>query len=134
VILFEFLIPRRPVSHQTKNRRNLQAWKSYVHAEAARAWAGAAMITTPDLQLSLVYLYDSDPVDIDNIIKPIQDALVGLVYSDDLLVADVDSHRRPLGGIFELTRLPSLLFDGVVRQRECVYVRVRDSIRIEDSL
>jgi crossover junction endodeoxyribonuclease RusA len=134
VIPFEFLIPRRPVSLQTRNRRNLQAWKTYVQSEAARTWGGSVAITTSDLQLTLVYLYDSDPVDIDNIIKPIQDALVGLIYSDDLLVTDVDSHRRPLGGIFELTRLPPLLFDGVVRQQECVYVRVRDATRIEDSI
>lgn len=134
MILFEFLIPRRPVSLQTKKRQNLQAWKTYVRSEAARVWAGSAIITTSELQLSLVYFYESDPVDIDNIIKPIQDALVGLVYSDDLLVTDVDSHRRPLLGTFELTSLPPLLFDGVIRQQECVYVRVRDATRIEDQI
>jgi Holliday junction resolvase RusA-like endonuclease len=133
-MIFEFLIPRRPVSLQTRNRRNLQAWKAYVRSQAVGPWASRSAITGSDLQLTLVYLYDSDPVDIDNIIKPIQDALVGLVYDDDLLVSDVDSHRRSLGGTFELTRLPSVLFDAIVRQEECVYVRVRDAIQIEDCL
>lgn len=75
---FEFLIPKRPVSLQTKNKKNLQGWKSFVQAEAAKTWIGK-ISSGIDIHLTLVYLYDSDPVDTDNIIKPIQDALVGLV-------------------------------------------------------
>ena len=41
---------------------------------------------------------DSSPADIDNSIKPIQDALVGVVLADDFQVTDVDSHRRFLSG------------------------------------
>jgi crossover junction endodeoxyribonuclease RusA len=134
VIPFDFLIPRRPVSHQTGNRKNLQAWKSYVRSRAMITWVGRATITASDLQLTIVYLYDTDPVDVDNIIKPIQDALVELVYEDDIQLTDVDSHRRSLAGVFELTRLPPLLFDGIVQQDECVYVRVGDAIQIEDLL
>ncbi len=79
-------------------------------------------------------LYDRDPVDIDNIIKPIQDALVGVVYEDDVLITDVDAHRRPLTGTFDLTRCPSLLIQGVVAGEECVYVRVCTSRSMEDYL
>ena len=93
-MLLEFLIPKRPISHQTKNRTNLQAWKTFVHMKANKQWAGHIEQTHP-LHLTLVYLYDTDPVDVDNTIKPIQDALVGLVYEDDLLITDVESHRRP---------------------------------------
>jgi crossover junction endodeoxyribonuclease RusA len=64
---FDFLIPKRPVSLQTKNRSNLQAWKNYVQTEAAITWLGEAY-SAQDIQLTLVYLYDRDPVDIDNII------------------------------------------------------------------
>ena len=82
----------------------------------------------------MVYLYDRDPVDTDNIIKPIQDALIGLVYSDDLLVTDVDSHRRPLTGTFDLTQCPNALIAGIVSGKECVYVRVCTSRSLEDYL
>lgn len=67
---FEFLIPKRPVSLQTKNKKNLQGWKSFVQAEAAKTWTGK-ISSEVDIHLTLVYLYDSDPVDTDNIIKPI---------------------------------------------------------------
>lgn len=130
---FDFLIPRRPVSLQTRNRQNLQAWKDYVHYEASKAWTGETY-SEVDVQLMLVYLFDEDPLDIDNIVKPIQDALIGLVYADDLLVTDLKSHRRSLTGTFNLTRCPVPLIRGVVSGAECVYVQVREPRALEDYL
>ncbi|MGR0482640.1 MAG: RusA family crossover junction endodeoxyribonuclease [Candidatus Electronema sp. V4] len=130
---FDFLIPKRPVSLQTRNKSNLQAWKKYVRSQAEKTWPGQ-MYSGEDIHLTLVYLYESDPVDVDNIIKPIQDALVGLVYDDDLLVTDVESHRRPLLGIFDLTKCPALLIEGIVSGKECVYVRLSSSRPLEDYL
>lgn len=130
---FDFLIPRRPVSLQTRNRTNLQAWKRYVQSEATKTWTGQAY-STGDFQLTLVYLYDRDPVDIDNIIKPIQDALVGIIYDDDLRITDVESHRRPLNGIFNLTQCPIPLIQGIISGTECVYVRVCTPRSLESYL
>ena len=130
---FDFLIPKRPVSLQIRPRANLQAWKEYVKAEAAKTWTGKPYSET-DIQLTLVYLYDRDPVDTDNIVKPIQDALKGLVYDDDSLITDVESHRRSLAGTFDFTRCPSALIQGIVSSIECVYVRVCASRPLEDYL
>ena len=140
--LFEFLIPKRPLSLQAK-RKSLQAWKGFVHAEAAKVWSGP-IFEEGNLQLTLIYLCDQAPPDIDNIIKPIQDALVGLVFIDDSLIddsliddsliGDVDSHRRFLNETFDLTRLPTPLLLGIASQQECVYVRVSSSKSLEDYL
>ncbi|MEI6429660.1 MAG: RusA family crossover junction endodeoxyribonuclease [Pseudanabaena sp. ELA607] len=125
---FEFLIPKRPVSLQTKNRKNLQAWKSFVRGEAAKLWVnGTPPVSLPALRFTIVYLCDESPADIDNIIKPIQDALVGLVFEDDFLVSDVDSHRRFLDEPIDVTSLPPLLQSGVAAGNECVYVRISDA-------
>lgn len=132
-MLFEFLIPRRPVSLQTKNRKNLQAWKNFVCAEAKKDWSGV-LHNSSDLHLTLVYLCDDDPVDVDNIIKPIQDALVGTIYDDDLLISDVESHRRSLTGVFDIAKYPSLLVNGILSGTECVYVRITDSQPLENYL
>lgn len=132
-MLFEFLIPKRPVSSQTKSRKNLQAWKNYVCAEANKTWSGT-LHTSSNLHLTLVYLYDDAPVDVDNIIKPIQDALVGLIYDDDLLISDIDSHRRPLTGAFEIAKCPNLLVNGILAGTECVYVRISESKPLENYL
>ncbi|QVI74225.1 RusA family crossover junction endodeoxyribonuclease [Pseudomonas syringae] len=125
---FEFLIPQRPVSHQTKNKPNLQAWKAFVRGEAAKLWnSKAPPVSAPALRFTIVYLSADAPADIDNIIKPIQDALVGLVFEDDFLVSDVDSHRRSLQEPIDVTNLPPLLQSGVIAGNECVYVRVSDA-------
>jgi crossover junction endodeoxyribonuclease RusA len=134
IIPFEFLIPRRPVSLQTKKRENLQAWKNFVRVEAQKVWKDSSPITKGDLQLTLVYLCDEYPADIDNIIKPIQDALVDLVFEDDSLVSDVDSHRRFLSDPIEIKSLPSLLQRAVIIGKECVYVKVSESQSLEKYL
>ena len=131
--IIEFLIPRRPLSLQTKNRANLQVWKYFVASEAAKVWRGT-MIVTGSLELFLVYLFDLAPPDTDNIVKPIQDALVGLVFADDALISDVESHRRSLVGTFDLTRLPAPLVAGIASGQECVYVKVSTSLPLEDYL
>ena len=89
MMLLEFILPRRPISHQSKDATKRQRWKAFVTAEAQRAWQGQAALAAP-CQLTLVYFCNDRPADIDNIIKPIQDALVGLVYVDD---ACRDRHR-----------------------------------------
>lgn len=131
-MLFEFIIPRRPVSSQS-SRSHLQAWKQYVRAEAAKTWGGT-MLSGVDIHLTIVYLFDNDPIDTDNIIKPIQDALVGLVYDDDLDVTDVEAHRRPLWETYDETRLPTALLQAVRLSRECVFVRISTARRLEDHL
>lgn len=129
---FEFLIPRRPLSVQAKRSR-LQTWKNYVRGEATKTWSGP-VFTNGDLQMTLVYLCDLSPPDIDNIVKPIQDALIGLVFFDDALIADVESHRRSINGTFNLTRLPALITAGIASGQECVYVRVSSSLQLEEYL
>ena len=127
---FEFLIPRRPLSLQANSGR-LQSWKKFVSEEAEKVWTGA-IASEGDLQITLVYLCKDDPPDTDNIIKPIQDALVGLVYIDDSLISDVDCHRRFLASTFDITQLPQLVVSGIRGQHECVYVRVRSSRKLEE--
>jgi crossover junction endodeoxyribonuclease RusA len=132
-MLFEFVIPKRPVSSQTKNRGNLQKWKKYVCEEAKKSWIGIPF-NDNDLHLTLVCLCDEDPVDVDNIIKPIQDALIGTVYDDDLIITDVESHRRPFTGVFDVTKYSVALLNGILLSTECVYVRISDSKPLESYL
>lgn len=132
-MLVEFLIPRRPVSLQAKNRRNLQAWKNYVSAEAKKAWPDAPVANSA-FHLKLVYLYDQDPVDVDNIIKPIQDALDGVIYTSDIYVTDVESHRRPIAGTYDVLRIPRMIMQAILSRQECVYVQVSIAKQLEDYL
>ena len=131
--LFEILIPKRPVSHQAKNR-NLQKWKDFVYGRARQEWKGGTPLQTVGLRFTLVYICNDYPADVDNIIKPIQDALIGVVFADDSQVSDVDSHRRFLSDRIDITNLPPLLIENIVNGAECVYVRVSLAESLEVSL
>ena len=131
--IIEFLIPKRPVSLQAKPKSK-QEWKSFVRFHAAQNWTGSPPVQNAYLRLTLVYLCDESPPDVDNIIKPIQDALIGLIYEDDRVIADVDSHRRFLSDPLDLVKLPGLLVEGALRGEECVYVKVSRSQTLEDYL
>ena len=128
----EFLIPKRPLSMQAK-RKNLQRWKDFVRLEASKVWTEKPC-SGIDIHITMVYLYDKDPIDTDNIIKPIQDALKELVYDDDSLITDVESHRRPLRSTFDITRLPLLLLKGIISDNESVYVQICDAKPLEDYI
>ena len=67
-MIFEFLIPKRPVFSQTNKRENLQKWKDFVRDEAKKTWSGTTQ-NDINLHLTLVYLCDTDPLDVDNIIN-----------------------------------------------------------------
>jgi len=118
---------------QAKKKKDRKNWKDYVRATANEKWSGAPY-NSGNLHVTLVYLYDDAPVDVDNIIKPILDALTGLIYDDDVLITDVESHRRSLAGSFEVAKYPDLLIKGILSGKECVYVSIEKSKALEDYL
>ncbi|HEU0052030.1 MAG TPA: RusA family crossover junction endodeoxyribonuclease [Longimicrobium sp.] len=131
--VFDFVIARRPVSVQTENRVNYQAWKRFVRNEAGRGWGDRPSVETA-LRLTVVFLCDEALTDTDNVIKPIQDALEGLVYADDVVVADVDCHRRVFSDPVDLARVPAPLAEALIEGKECVYVRVMPAQPLEEMV
>lgn len=126
---FEILIPRRPLSHQA-NRQNLQKWRDFIYGRARQKWQGIPSQEV-NLRFSIVYFCNDFPADMDNIIKPIQDSLAGVVFADDSQISDVDSHRRFLSDKIDITNLPNLLVEGVIANQECVYIRVTLAEKLE---
>jgi Holliday junction resolvase RusA-like endonuclease len=128
----EFVIPKRPVSLQAK-AKSLRKWKSYVSAEAAKVYAGVPL-SSPPLRCTIVYLSGDSPADIDNIIKPIQDALINILFEDDFIIYDVDCHRRSLTSPLDIISLPEILQKNAIEGNECVYVRISKSEDLREYL
>jgi crossover junction endodeoxyribonuclease RusA len=97
---------------------------AWVRLAAAARWPHGEPPLDSEVQLGLTYFHDSAPLDMDNMIKPIQDALIGLVYADDRQVASVISSRRDLDGSFRLNRLSPALAEGFLSRGPFVHVRV----------
>ena len=79
------------------------------------------------VQVTIFYFYEGAPADVDNIVKPIHDALNGLVFHDDLQVSDAIVRRRDLAGPYTIRNLTPVLAEGLDRQREFLYVSVEDA-------
>ena len=77
--------------------------------------------------LTIAYFYEEVLLDVDNIPKPILDALKDLVYSDDAQVTDLVCRKRNLNGDLRIENLSSVLAEGFNRGNEFLYVVVEDA-------
>lgn len=75
---FEFIVDGPPVSQQTRRRERLREWKATVRQEAEKYWSSDQQTATGFVMLQITYFYDSVAMDVDNIVKPIQDSIIGL--------------------------------------------------------
>ncbi|PIG93925.1 hypothetical protein CSQ79_09650 [Gloeocapsopsis sp. IPPAS B-1203] len=124
---FEFIVDGPPVSQQTRRRERLREWKIYVRQEAEKFWSSKQKITTGLVMLQVTYFYDSIAIDVDNIVKPIQDAIIGLAYVDDEQVTDVLVRKRDLSGNFKIENMTSTLAEGFARGNEFLHIVIMDA-------
>lgn len=124
---FEFIVDGPPVSQQTRRRERLKAWKTTVRQAAEKYWSVDQKPATGLVMLQITYFYDSVAMDVDNLVKPIQDALVGLAYVDDNQVTDVLVRKRDLSGNFRVENMTSILAEGFAGGNEFLYIVVSDA-------
>ena len=67
--------------------------------------------------LTVVYYHERPAVrmDNDNLVKPIQDALIGLVYVDDRQITDTRVRKTSIDGAFRVRHMSAVLAEGFVR-------------------
>ncbi|MEH2452350.1 RusA family crossover junction endodeoxyribonuclease [Nostoc sp.] len=126
---FEFIVDGPPVSQQARKRGKgnpIQDCKKTVRQEAEKYWSSEQKTATGLVMLQITYFYNSDQMDIDNIVKPIQDAIKGLAYVDDKQVSDLLVRKRNLLGDFR-ENMTSTLTEGFARGNEFLHIVVIDA-------
>lgn len=124
MIPFDFIVQGPPVSQQTRNRARLHAWKQTVRQAAQQYWNTGDPPSGDQLSIIVTNFYDTAAPDVDNIVKPIQDALIGLVYDDDNQITDCHTRKRKIDGSFKVKGLSRALADGFVQYSDFVHVKV----------
>src|SRR5277367_6140702 len=106
----EFIVLGTPVSLQAKRRESLEEWKARV-IEASRAVLPEGHFATDDpLAITLYYFPGSEMQgDIDNIVKPILDALQRHIYLDDRQIQRILVQKFEPGNVFSFTRPSPML-------------------------
>ena len=63
-------------------------------------------------------------IDNDNMVKPIQDALIGIVYQDDRWITDTRVRKTSIDGAFYIRGYPLLLLEAFSRGEEFLHIVV----------
>jgi Holliday junction resolvase RusA-like endonuclease len=124
MIPFDFVVQGPPVSQQTKNRQRLQAWKQRVRQAALAYWPAGDPPSADQLTIVVTNFYENAAPDVDNIVKPIQDALIGVVYNDDDQLTDSITKKRNITGSFKVKGLSRAMADGFMMNADFVHVKV----------
>ncbi len=133
--IFEFFVEGPPLSQQTRNPAKLREWKEHVRDEAAKLWQDQEPHEGP-LKLTVVYYHERQSVliDHDNMVKPIQDALAGLVYKDDCQITDAQTRKTNIDGRFRPRGLSPVYARAFGSGKEFVYIRIEEAPIHEELL
>jgi Holliday junction resolvase RusA-like endonuclease len=132
---FEFTVPGPPVSHQSRNKAKLAAWRQMVRTAASARWGAAAPLGVP-LRITVSYYHQGLAVriDNDNMVKPLQDALIGLVYQDDRLITDTIVRKTSIDGLFRVRGYPLVLLEALSQGDEFLHVVIDEAPHHEHPL
>jgi hypothetical protein len=112
-----------PKSVQAK-ASSIQRWKAEVRAAAAKAWPPDSPPFDHEVQIHVTYYHDGAPLDVDNMLKPIQDALCGVVYADDKQLTDTHGHLRDLNAQYRVRGLTEAQARGFTSNGPFVHIRI----------
>ena len=124
----EFIVEGTPVSLQAKRPATREEWKSRVREASKTAIPPFHFASDDPMSVTLYYLPDGAMEgDIDNIVKPVLDALCKHIYLDDSQVERVVVQKFEPGKIFSFG-LPTTMFaSALAAEKPVLYVRVSDA-------
>jgi hypothetical protein len=128
----EFLVHGTAVSLQAKRAESKNEWKERVKAASVAVIPQPHFASEEPIGITLYYLPD-EPMqgDIDNIVKPILDALSRHIYIDDRQVERLVIQKFEPGIPFELANPSETIAAAVTGPRPVLYVRLSDKPRGE---
>ena len=119
-----------PVSQQARNRDRVREWTQAVQGVAELRWHAQPPFDG-QVMVTISYFFENVLLDVDNIPKPILDALKGLVYSDDSLVSDLLCRKRSLKEDIRIQNPSQLLLEMHTKSRQFLHVSVVEALTQE---
>lgn len=123
----EFTVEGPPVSHQSKNKTALAAWKTQVRVEAAKAWTQAPMKGLLKCTIMNFFEGPDAPLDDDNMVKPIRDAMNGVVYEDDSQIRRSEHTQTSIDDAFQVRGVSKAILNAFATGNEFVYIRIEEA-------
>jgi crossover junction endodeoxyribonuclease RusA len=124
---FEFIVEGPPVSVRAKktNTRRYQKWIRTVRECARKEWPVDTRPTnSTSVTVTIANYYTLVPPDVDNIIKPIMDALETVVYIRDEQVRKVISEKFDLTSLSRVVNPDAVLATGLEKYTGLLHIVV----------
>lgn len=125
---FEFIIEGTAVSQQGSPQAK-ENWKMSIRQAARRALPEGSWLVTDPVAVT-IFLFPQAEMqgDIDNRVKPILDAMIACVYSDDALVERIVVQKFEPQRIFAFHNPSAILAEALDAHLPVVYIRVTDNL------
>lgn len=121
---WDFIVLGRPVSVQAQSKSK-DRWKTAVQTAARAAWPEGEPPFAHLLRIRVTCFYDgAPPLDADNMLKPIQDALIGIVYKDDRQLTSSQGCLEDINGRYVVRGMSLALANGFVANVPFVHIKV----------
>ncbi len=121
----EFLVAGTPVSLSAKRRESVDLWKRRVVDATRPALPEGHFATKNPMSATLFYFPAAEMAgDIDNIVKPVLDALGKHIYVDDRQVHRVLVQKFEPGNVFGFGAPSPILQDALGSAKPVLYVRL----------
>lgn len=123
----EFIIRGTAISLQASGASR-EAWKATVKAAGAGVVPPGSWALTDRVAVTIYYFPEGEMVgDVDNIVKPILDAMCQFIYVDDHQVERVVVQKFEPDRIFTFSAPSPALVDALAAEGSVVYIRVSDN-------
>jgi Holliday junction resolvase RusA-like endonuclease len=123
----EFVVEGTPVSHQAKERKSIERWKSRVIEASRSALPEGHFATEVPLAITLFYFpAGSMEGDLDNIVKPILDALERHIYINDAQIRRILVQKFEPQDSFKFVSPSRALQDALNKSASMLYIRLSD--------
>ena len=123
---FEFVVAGAPVSQQARRRQLVREWSDEVQRAARPRWGEAAPVGG-DVMVAITYFFDGDSLDVDNMPKPILDALKDTIYADDAQVTDLLCRKRDIKEDPGIDSPSGILLETLVQGDQFLHVAVTNA-------
>lgn len=125
----EFIVQGTPVSLQCKRTIAKDDWKGRVRDASYNVLPEGHFSTEAPISITLFYFPATEMQgDVDNIVKPILDALSQHIYADDKQVERVWVQKFEPGRIFEFTNPSEVLSEALDGEKPLLFIRLGDDL------
>ena len=126
----EFVVEGPPVganakAHSATTRRKYREWMQKVKTAAInKELSSLPLIQSGEVEVRITNFPSGSYHDVDNVIKPIFDAMNGVIYTDDQLITRVLSERIDLSNRPLITNPSDLVIEAIDRYQEFLHIVV----------